>query len=68
MTSTRYSRVGTFARVAPCVAPLARFGQLYDDVLAPSGLRATQYTLLTQIHKNNGLPMKKLALSMVMDL
>jgi DNA-binding MarR family transcriptional regulator len=45
-----------------------RLGQLYDDVLAPSGLRITQYTLLTQINLCPGISPKQLARSLVMDL
>lgn len=45
-----------------------RLGQLYDDVLAPSGLRITQFTLLTQINLCPGIPPKQLARSLVMDL
>jgi len=45
-----------------------QIGQLYDDVIGPSGLRGTQYALLTQIHRNSGSPLKRLAASMVMDL
>ncbi len=45
-----------------------RLGQLYDDVLAPSGLRITQYTLLTQIILCPGISPKQLACSLVMDL
>lgn len=43
-------------------------GQLYDDALAPSGLRATQHGLLATI-RNLGAPtMGQLAGTMVMDL
>lgn len=45
-----------------------QLGQLYDDVIDASGLRGTQYTLMTQIHMNSGSPLKVLAESMVMDL
>jgi DNA-binding MarR family transcriptional regulator len=44
-----------------------QLGQLYDDVLAPSGLRATQYSLLTQIAASDGPSMGTLADTMVMD-
>ena len=44
-----------------------RLGQLYDDVLAPSGLRATQFSLLSQIARNEGASMGTLADTMVMD-
>jgi len=45
-----------------------RLGQLYDDALAPSGLRVTQFGLLTQIHYAEGPRLKALAEMMVMDL
>jgi DNA-binding MarR family transcriptional regulator len=43
-------------------------GQLYDDVLAPSGLRATQHTLLYTIHVMDGPTLREMAQAMVMDL
>jgi DNA-binding MarR family transcriptional regulator len=45
-----------------------QLGQLYEDVLEKSGLRATQYTLLTQIKLGGETPLKLLAETMVMDL
>jgi DNA-binding MarR family transcriptional regulator len=45
-----------------------QLGQLYDDAIDASGLRGTQYTLMTQIHMNSGSSLKALAESMVMDL
>jgi len=45
-----------------------RLGKLYDDVLEPSGLRATQYVLLTQIHDLGSPTMAELARSLLMDL
>jgi DNA-binding MarR family transcriptional regulator len=45
-----------------------RLGQLYDDVLAPSGLRITQYSLLAQIDVCPGVSPKQLASGLVMDL
>jgi DNA-binding MarR family transcriptional regulator len=44
-----------------------RLGQLYDDLLAPSGLRATQYSLLNQIARSGEPSMGELAETMVMD-
>jgi DNA-binding MarR family transcriptional regulator len=44
-----------------------RVGQLYDDVLESSGLRATQYSLLSQIARSDGASMGALAATMVMD-
>lgn len=45
-----------------------QLGQLYEEVLAPSGLKITQYTLLTQIKLGKETPLKVLAEAMVMDL
>jgi len=46
-----------------------RLGQLYDDALAPCGLRATQYSILSHIDRAGGKPqVGKLAEAMVMDL
>ncbi len=41
--------------------------QLYDDVLAPSGLRATQHTLLYTIQVMNEPILGEIASAMVMD-
>jgi DNA-binding MarR family transcriptional regulator len=43
-------------------------GQLYDDVLAPCGLRATQNSVLTQIAFMKQPTMRELAESLVLDL
>jgi DNA-binding MarR family transcriptional regulator len=43
-------------------------GQLYDDELAPSGLRATQHGLLAQIHIMGAPTLRDLAAEIVMDL
>lgn len=45
-----------------------RLGKLYDDTLAPSGLRATQYVLLAQIAALDTPTMAELAKSLLMDL
>lgn len=45
-----------------------KIGQYYDDVLAPSGLKATQQGLLYQIHIGNEPAMGAIAASLVMDL
>lgn len=45
-----------------------RMGQLYDDALAPAGLRATQYALLMQATHLREPTMRELADAMVMDL
>jgi DNA-binding MarR family transcriptional regulator len=43
-------------------------GRLYDEALAPSGLRATQFGLLAQINAFGKPAMRELADEMVMDL
>jgi DNA-binding MarR family transcriptional regulator len=45
-----------------------RLGQLYDDALAPSGLKGTQFALLTQIRLQDGPRLNLLAADLVMDL
>jgi DNA-binding MarR family transcriptional regulator len=45
-----------------------RLGKLYDDVLEPSGLKATQCSLVTQIHDFGNPTMAALARSLLMDL
>jgi DNA-binding winged helix-turn-helix (wHTH) protein/DNA-binding MarR family transcriptional regulator len=45
-----------------------RLGKLYDAVLEPSGLNATQFNLLTQIHALGHPTMAGLANSLLMDL
>ena len=45
-----------------------RLGQLYDDALAPSGLRGTQFVILTEIEALKGPTLRDLARAMVMDL
>jgi DNA-binding MarR family transcriptional regulator len=45
-----------------------RLGKLYDDMLAPSGLRGTQYILLAQIGALGSPSMAELAGSLLMDL
>jgi len=42
--------------------------QLYDDALAPSGLRATQHGLLAQIQIMDGPTLRQLSEEIVMDL
>jgi DNA-binding MarR family transcriptional regulator len=41
--------------------------QFYDHTLAPSGLRATQFTLMTVIRRTGGLPFSSLAEVLGMD-
>jgi len=45
-----------------------RLGKLYDAVLEPSGLKATQSILITQIHDLGDPTMAELANSLLMDL
>lgn len=45
-----------------------RMGQIYDEVIAPSGLRATQYGLLAQIAQLGEPTLTRLAEALVMDL
>ncbi|WP_027168174.1 MarR family winged helix-turn-helix transcriptional regulator [Mesorhizobium sp. WSM3224] len=45
-----------------------KLGQFYDDVLAPSGLKATQHGLLFQIHAGREPAMSAIAEAMIMDL
>jgi DNA-binding MarR family transcriptional regulator len=44
-----------------------RLGLFYDDVLAPSGLRATQHALLQQIARLGAPSMTTLATALVLD-
>jgi DNA-binding MarR family transcriptional regulator len=41
--------------------------QFYDQFLAPSGLRATQFSILARLKRNGPLTIKALARDMVMD-
>src|SRR5271170_789143 len=43
-------------------------GQLYDDMLSPSGLKGTQFTLLANIVALDEPTMRELAEALVMDL
>lgn len=45
-----------------------RLGQLYDDAIEPSGLKGTQFSLLSQIAHSNEPALKDLAEALVMDL
>lgn len=45
-----------------------RLGQLYDDALAPTGLKATQIGLLSQIDRMAQPTLRTLADNLVMDL
>lgn len=41
--------------------------QFYDEVLAPSGLRSTQFSILAKLARRGPLTIKQLAAAMVMD-
>ena len=45
-----------------------QLGQLYDDCMGNSGLKGTQFSLLSQIAATGEAPLKQLAEAMVMDL
>lgn len=45
-----------------------KLGQFYDDMVAPSGLKATQIGLLYQIHATGEPTMGDIAAAMIMDL
>jgi DNA-binding MarR family transcriptional regulator len=45
-----------------------RLGQIYDEAFTECGLKATQYSLLSQIARSGQPKMRDLAQSMVMDL
>jgi DNA-binding MarR family transcriptional regulator len=80
LKSVQEGKNGTFspmsrisAYITPCnngvVRQAARMlGQLYDDVLAPSGLRVTQHNLLYTIQAMDGPTLRAMAEALVMDL
>jgi len=41
--------------------------QFYDQILAPSGLRATQYAILSRLRRGGATPINALAAQLVMD-
>jgi DNA-binding MarR family transcriptional regulator len=41
--------------------------QFYDQALAPSGLRATQYSILARLERNGSMTINALAAELVMD-
>jgi DNA-binding MarR family transcriptional regulator len=45
-----------------------QLGQLYDDAMGSTGLKGTQFSLMTQIDRSDGPTLKSLAEAMVMDL
>lgn len=46
---------------------MRRLGQLYDDVLEPTGMRSTQYTLLAHIKRLAKPAVSELAAELVID-
>ena len=48
--------------------PTRKLGQFYDDMIAPSGLKATQQGLLYQIHIGDEPTMGAIAAALIMDL
>ncbi len=44
-----------------------RTTQLYDEALAPTGLRVTQYSILSELRRHAGATISELAETMVMD-
>ena len=59
--------------ITPCnnaaIRQAARMlGQIYDDALAPSGLRATQHNLLNTIQVMDAPTLREMATALVMDL
>ncbi|WP_159952133.1 MarR family winged helix-turn-helix transcriptional regulator [Rhizobium sp. 18065] len=45
-----------------------RLGQFYDDFIGPSGLKGTQFSLMTQIVHSGEPSLKSLADALIMDL
>ena len=41
--------------------------QLYDDLMAPAGLRITQFSLLRTLVRNGGMPINALAAAQLLD-
>ncbi len=41
--------------------------QFYDQALAPSGMRATQYSILARLERNGSMTINALAAALVMD-
>ena len=41
--------------------------QMYDEFLAPSGVRATQYSILARLRRNGAMTINALAAELVMD-
>src|SRR5438105_7879084 len=57
---------------APCACGRLRrasraLTQLYDDAMAPSGLRVTQYSLLSVLARNGALRISELAARQLLD-
>lgn len=47
---------------------MRRLGKFYDDAIAPSGLRATQFAVLAEIAALEGPTLRELSCALVMDL
>jgi DNA-binding MarR family transcriptional regulator len=63
-------RIETSARDCNCLAirqAARHVTQFYDQLLGPSGLRATQYAILSQLQRRGPLPINELAAALVMD-
>jgi DNA-binding MarR family transcriptional regulator len=60
------------ATIAPCACGRLRraaraLTQLYDDVMAPSGLRVTQFSLLRTVARNGSTRITELAAAQLVD-
>jgi DNA-binding MarR family transcriptional regulator len=68
----KLSKEASYATSACSYAAVRRaarkLGQFYDDVVAPSGLKATQQGLLYQIHETDEPTMGEIASALIMDL
>src|SRR5437773_6518221 len=74
-----YSQLGVHAPILALPAPIApcacgrlrraarALTQLYDDAMAPSGLRVTQYSLLSVLAQNGPLRISDLAARQLLD-
>src|SRR2546428_13266425 len=59
-------------RLSPCVCSTLRMvsravTQLYDDILRPSGLRVTQYSILATIARSGQANLRKLEAALAID-
>src|SRR6266705_6799096 len=70
--STRPRKGPDRERLSPCVCSTLRMvsravTQLYDDVLRPSGLRVTQFSILASIARRGEANLKELEASLAID-